>query len=102
MGEGRENNCIWQKNLPNGQQRALGSQSLAMDSVPAVGNVEEAESFSLQSQFGSVQVEKGIPAPRWRWQGYRTDTGSNSCVLRQLLASSTSNFSKQSLKACGL
>lgn len=60
MGEGRENNCIWQKNLPSGQQRALGSQSLAMDSVPAVGNVEEAESFSLQSQFGSVQVEKGF------------------------------------------
>lgn len=56
MGEGRENNCIWQNNLPSGQQRALGSQSLAMDSVPAVGNVEEAESFSLQSQFGSVQV----------------------------------------------
>lgn len=31
MGEGRENNCIWQKNLPSGQQGGLGSQSLASD-----------------------------------------------------------------------
>lgn len=31
MGEGRENNCIWQKNIPGGQESALGSQPLASD-----------------------------------------------------------------------
>lgn len=56
MGEGKENNCIWQKNLPSGQQRALGSQSLARDSVPAVGNVEEAVILSPESIWVSTSV----------------------------------------------